>query len=47
MLPVRRADLLNMDAAPTELIAKNALCTYENLAPTEPVSVWWTSLKAK
>ena len=26
---------------------KCALCTYKDLAPTEPVSVWWTSLETK
>ena len=36
-----------MDVAPTELPAKCALCTYKDFAPTEPVSVWWTSLEAK
>jgi hypothetical protein len=26
---------------------KCALCTYKDLAPTEPVLIWWTSLETK
>jgi hypothetical protein len=47
MLPVRPAYLLNVDVAPTELLANVPCAPIKIWLLRRPVSVWWTSLETK